>query len=238
MLYWQDSYAKTFHGLVLRIEPDEKGHAYLILDKTIFHPKSGGQPSDRGRINGPDFQAEVKKAMMNSGVAIHWAKVKNGELKPGEVSGEIDWDWRYLLMRRHTGGHLLDHCLTLMIGKAVETTDSWLGDECYVGYRGEIPSNDLLQESEKIANQMITRGAAVNIENITYDQLIEKAPDAPNIYRLPRLDSYRIVRIEGCKPIPCGGTHVHDISEIGELRLKSMKPSELGFRVYYDVEYS
>jgi alanyl-tRNA synthetase len=235
LIYWQDSYAKAFQASLIRSVPDEKGRSYLILDRTVFHPKSGGQPSDKGRIYGSGFEIEVKKAMLSDAVVIHYGKVKNGVPKNEVVTCEIDWHWRYLLMRRHTGGHLFDHCLAQTTGKRVETTDSWLGDDCYVGYRGEIPSNDLIKGSEKMANEMIRQGAPVHVEIILYDQLIREVPDAPNVFRLPKLDRYRIVQIEGCKPIPCGGTHIRNIAEIGVLQVKSFKPSELGFRVYYDV---
>jgi alanyl-tRNA synthetase len=140
LIYWQDSYAKTFQASILRSVPAEKGHIYLILDKTIFHPKSGGQPSDRGRIYGSGFEVDVKKTMLLDEVAIHYGKIKNGAPKNELVTCEIDWSWRYLLMRRHTGTHLFDHCLAQTTGIRVETTDSWLGDECYVGYRGQICS--------------------------------------------------------------------------------------------------
>jgi len=235
ILYWQDSYAKTFQGSMLRLEPDDKGHAYIILDRTVFHPKSGGQPSDKGKIIGMDFELEVKKAMLNGGIVIHWAKVRNGEPKLSQVVGEVNWDLRYLLMRRHTAAHLYDHCLANATGKRVETTDSWLGDECYVGYKGKVPSTNQLQEAEKMANRMIKAGASVHVSTISHDELIRSVPDAPNIFRLPRFDSYRIVEIEDCKPIPCGGTHLRNISEIGKFTLKSAETSDLGFRVHYDV---
>ncbi|MDH5770633.1 MAG: alanine--tRNA ligase-related protein, partial [Candidatus Bathyarchaeota archaeon] len=124
LLYWADPYLKTLQAKILSLEPDKKHNVYVVLDKTIFHPKSGGQPSDRGLITGSDFEVKVKKAMLVNGVIVHWGKILEGEPKGGRVGGEIDWDWRYLLMRRHTAGHLYDHCLTQVTGKRVETTDS------------------------------------------------------------------------------------------------------------------
>ena len=40
---------------------------YLILDKTIFYPEGGGQPSDFGEINGK----KIKKVLKISGVVLH-----------------------------------------------------------------------------------------------------------------------------------------------------------------------
>jgi len=236
LLYWGDAYLKAFEANIVRLEPDEKKHFYMILDRTIFHPKSGGQPSDRGVIQGNGFKIEVKKAMLAGSVVVHWGKLLEGSPNIGKVNGGIDWDWRYLLMRRHTAGHLLDHCLAVVTGKRVETTDSWLADECYVGYKGEPPSIEELKKIEETENKLIEQGAAVKIETVSYEELKERAPEAPNIYRLPTLESFRIVTIEGCEPIPCGGTHLKNISEIGRFILENAAKTSLGFNVYYDVQ--
>lgn len=235
ILYWADPYLKAFQTKTLNLVPDKKHCVYIVLDRTIFHPKSGGQPSDRGPIVGSDFKVKVKKAMLVNGVIVHWGKILEGEPKGGRVEGEIDWDWRYLLMRRHTAGHLYDHCLTQVTGKRVETTDSWLGDPCYVGYKGKKPSTDELKKAEDLENQIIAKGATVKSDMISYEELLKIAPEAPNIYRLPKLDSFRIVTIEGCEPIPCGGTHLRNVNEIGRFKLKDVLKREDGFKIYYDV---
>lgn len=236
VLYWDDAYLKVFEANIVRLEPDEKKHFYAILDRTAFHPKSGGQPSDRGIMQGEGFKIEVKKAMLAGSIIVHWGKLLEGSPNAGKVKGEIDWVWRYLLMRRHTAGHLLDHCLAIVTGKRVETTDSWLGDECYVGYKGEPPSIEHSKKVEELENRLIEQCASVKVETISYEDLKERAPEAPNIYRLPMLESFRIVTIEGCEPIPCGGTHIKKISEIRRFTLKNVVKTDLGFNVYYDVQ--
>jgi len=236
LLYWGDAYLRAFEANIVRLEPDEKKHFYVILDRTAFHPKSGGQPSDKGVIEGESFKIEVKKAMLAGSVIVHWGRLLEGSPNVGKVKAEIDWVWRYLLMRRHTAGHLLDHCLATVTSRRVETTDSWLGDECYVGYTGEPPSIEDLKKAEELENSLIGQGAAVKIEKVSYEELKERAPEAPNIYRLPTLESFRIVEIEGCEPIPCGGTHLRNISEIGRFTLKNAIKTALGFNVCYDVQ--
>jgi alanyl-tRNA synthetase len=177
--------------------------------------------------------------MLMDGVIIHWGRILEGKADAiGEerITGEIQWNPRYQYMKRHTAGHLLDHCLTTLIGKPVETTDSWLGDQCYVGYNGEAPAIDELRETEALENQIIARGGKVNIETIPHEELLRRAPNAPNIYRLPRLKDYRIVTIEGCNPIPCAGTHLRDIKEIGCFSIKRLERLASSFRVYYEVQ--
>ncbi|MEM2904117.1 MAG: alanyl-tRNA editing protein [Candidatus Bathyarchaeia archaeon] len=236
LLYWEDSYLRGFKGLILKAEPDEKRFYYLVLDRTAFHPKIGGQPSDRGVIQAPGFRLEVRKVMQVKDVLVHWGRAAEGGPPAGQVQGEIDWAWRYLLMRRHTAGHLLDHCLGVAVGRNMETLGSWLGEGCYVEYRGALPHTSLLREAEELERRMIAEGAEVTAELISKEELLKRAPEAPNIYRLPPLETYRIVTIRGCLPIPCSGTHLKNISEIGGFHIGTAKPVQEGFRVYYDVE--
>lgn len=234
--YWSDPYMKHFRAHTLSFLAEKKRKVYIILDKTIFHPKSGGQPSDRGFIYGSDFKVNIKKAMLVKGVVVHWGKILEGEPSNTMVNGEIDWNWRLLLMRRHTAGHLYDHCLTKVTSDHVETTDSWLGDPCFVGYRGKKPTFEELKKAESLENQMILKEGKVKSEVISYRELLDRAPEAPNIFRLPKLESFRIVTIEGCEPIPCGGTHLKNIKEIGRFKINEAVEVEDGFRVYYDIE--
>lgn len=236
LLYLKDSYAKTFQGRVLRVEWEGKKNMYLVLDKTIFHPKGGGQPTDKGRISDQNCEVNVKKALYVGGIVVHWGRLLQGRISEETVLGEIDWERRYLYMKRHTAGHLLDHCLTVLTGRPVETTESWLENPCYVGYAGSPPSASYFESAEEMANEMISKDAAVNIEDISYKGLLEVAPNAPNIYRLPALETYRIVTIEGCTPIPCAGTHLKNIGEIDRLTVEKIEAQGSDFRVYYDVQ--
>ena len=178
-LYLSDSYLTDFIATTLRAELEGTRNIYLILDATAFHPKSGGQPSDTGFLSGRGFEVHVKKAMILRNIVVHWGTAE-GKLV-ASVSGKIDWKPRYLYMRRHTGGHLLDHCLNEVTGKWVETTDSWLGEGCYVAYKGNAPSEDTILKAVDLENEMIQRGGVVHIDEVTWDRLLQMAPNAPNL---------------------------------------------------------
>ena len=47
-LYYFDCYMKEFSARVVRTEPEPRGGVRVYLDRTVFYPASGGQPSDRG----------------------------------------------------------------------------------------------------------------------------------------------------------------------------------------------
>ena len=221
---------------IIKIIPEKRTHVYLILDRTIFHPKGGGQPSDRGTIRSDNFELDVKKALYNQGVVVHWAKIISGEPLVGLVTCEIDWPFRQLVMRRHTAAHLLDHCLALETSRRVETTDSWLDEPCYVGYDGNAPNEDTLRRVETHANRMVSHGGEVKIDYLTAEQGRALLQEAPNFERLPELDEIRTVTISGCAPIPCGGTHVADIAQIGQISIIRAEPMpNLTFRLHFSV---
>lgn len=235
LLYWFDSYLRTFNAKALKIHREGKRNVYVILDRTAFHPKSGGQPSDTGTLSSDDFTIQIRKIMQIQNLTVHWGKILEGIPETRNIIGEIDWNQRYQYMKRHTAGHLLDHCLSTTLGYHVKTTDSWLGDPCYVGYEGKAPHENVLLKTQQMENYMIKRGGEVNIEIIPRDGLLARAPEAPNIYRLPQLEDYRIVTIEGCDPIPCGGCHIKNITEISSFNILNVTSMEESFRVYYEV---
>jgi len=218
---------------ITRIVPDKGQHCYLILDKTIFHPKGGGQPSDKGIVRSPEFEANVKKAIAHHDVIIHWVKIVRGKPNIGLVECELDWPYRHMIMRKHSAAHLLDHCLAKTTKRIVRTTDSWLGDDSYVGYDGLLPGSSELSQIEALANEIIRNGAEITISHVSRQEASTLA-DAPNFERLPDLNTIRIVKIEGCSPIPCGGTHVSNVSQIGQLSLLgTVRTSKTGFRIYF-----
>ncbi|WXG43538.1 MAG: alanyl-tRNA editing protein [Promethearchaeati archaeon SRVP18_Atabeyarchaeia-1] len=242
LVYWRDSYVKSFEAEVLRVVPDGKKKAYLILGKTIFHYKGGGQPSDSGNLmttSGTSFS--VKKVMAANEVVVHYGFIDEGgldQLNTGtRVKGEINWSDRYSAMRKHTAGHLLDHCLDTATGRSPRTIDSWLGDPSYVTYAGQMPSPVEIDKAIGLEIESIKRGLPVRIDFVSYEEMLRVAADAPNIARLPQSDLMRIVTIEGCKPIPCGGTHVSNTREIGRFELRKFEVVDDGrsFRVYYNL---
>ncbi len=235
LLYLSDSYLRSCKAQILKAAVEKKKRVYMILDQTIFHPKGGGQPSDRGTLQTASCKVDIQKAMFQQGIVIHFGKVLQGTIDDGLVVEDIDWSKRYLFMKRHTAGHLLDHCLTHITGTPVVTTDSWLGEACYVGYQGSAPSRSQIVEATTLANNLIQEGRPVTIDTVNTQELLRRAPDAPNIYRLPDLDAYRIVTIHGGSSIPCAGTHIHDIQEIDSVTVSKIEQLDSGFRLYYDV---
>lgn len=233
-VYLDDSYLQSLEVNVVKVT-QEKKDAYVILDSTIFHPKSGGQPSDVGVIGGSGYRVQVKRAMLQGEWIIHFGKV-DGTVSTGPAKCRIDWANRFLLMRRHTAAHLLDHCLATCTGSRVETTDSWLGDDPFVGYGGNAPLNLDLKRVQELGNQFIEQELNVVIVTLNRADAERLIAGAPNVTRLPKKEKLRIVTIHGQIPIPCGGNHVRNLKEIGTLEITRTEPVETGFRIHYQVK--
>ncbi len=59
---------------------------FILLDRTIFHPQGGGQPSDQGVLRVADLEIPihlVKKVGELSGFQLTKCKVKGKTLKVG-----------------------------------------------------------------------------------------------------------------------------------------------------------
>jgi Ser-tRNA(Ala) deacylase AlaX len=239
-IFWQDSYKTTGESKILRTAADEKKHYYIVLDETIFCPKGGGQPSDKGAISASGFKLQSKKVMQSGGVIVHWGKLLEGAALRNDANFtancEIDWDWRFLMMRRHSSAHLLDHCLAKAMGRDVDASNSWLGEPCYVAYHGHPPDQAELKSAEKIENQIISEGRTIRTEQVSMEEVKNRFQNEPGILQgMPKLEKIRLVTIDGCRPIACGGTHLRNVHEARGLRVDRVESHGDEFRVYFDV---
>src|SRR3954454_7057666 len=83
----------------------------VVLDRTVFYPGGGGQPSDRGLIlRSSDGRSwTVRAARKLDGEIVHELEPDDGDPpKVGDVvRADLDWARRIALMRTHTALHAL-----------------------------------------------------------------------------------------------------------------------------------
>jgi len=96
LVYLREMRTSHDEATVVKVVPEKQTQAYLLLDRTIFHPKGGGQPSDRGVIRTSEFEVSVKKALYYRGIVVHWGKILRGTPNVGAATCEIDWPFRPL----------------------------------------------------------------------------------------------------------------------------------------------
>ncbi|MCS7385170.1 MAG: alanine--tRNA ligase-related protein [archaeon GB-1867-005] len=236
-LYLEDSYLKCCESRVLKVIRDRGSRAYVVLDRSVFHPRGGGQPSDVGVIRCGSLVFMVRKVLNVNGVLAHYGKFVDGQFAENcLVQCEVDWGFRFKVMKLHTTGHILDYALRVVYGEVVDTLAAFHGPpKAYTIYAARVPSNNEVKLIEKIANEIVSENRPVKIIFVNRDELLRITFNAPNLGRLPKSDLYRVVVIEGVNGIPCTGTHIRMTGEIERIKIVDVEEVEGGFKLYYDV---
>ena len=92
-----DCYLKEFETLVESVKDD----TFVVLDKTLFYPNSGGQPHDTGILIKSGQEFPVVYAGKFGDVISHEVSLP-GLVQGDKVKGVINWNRRYLFMKYHT----------------------------------------------------------------------------------------------------------------------------------------
>ncbi len=115
-LYLNDAYLKEMDAVIAEIdkESDQQQRWMIVLDKTIFYPRGGGQSTDQGILSTDNWKGKVCQVLLKDGKTIHYVE---GEQPPPVgtlLKGTLDWNRRYLNMRLHSAGHVVDFALYLL----------------------------------------------------------------------------------------------------------------------------
>jgi phenylalanyl-tRNA synthetase alpha chain len=232
-LYLTDSYKKTCKSTVLDVFK-EGNQDVVILDKTVFYPFGGGQPSDQGIIESKSSEFQVDQVLIKEGRIKHLGKL-NGKLKSGDkVECAIDWKRRYSNMRVHSAGHVLHEAVKLIFPEIVPIEGEH-GKKSYIKYKGNI--EDL---SENIifskANELVKKSLPIYTEFVDLEELKRRSPWVPE--HLPTNKPLRIMWIGDFAPIPDGGTQVANTSEILSFTSIQIVTDSGETYVHYKIEQS
>ncbi|MDP8249712.1 alanyl-tRNA editing protein [Pseudochrobactrum saccharolyticum] len=217
-LFRENAYLKATPAKVIGLT-DEGG---VILDQTVFYATSGGQPGDSGLLRRADGSVIQIATTVNGATKNDFIHVPaEGETLPqlGEdLIAEIDWERRFKLMQMHTACHLLSViCPFPVTGASVNIDDSRIDFD--------MQGNDLTKEqvSEKLM-EMVNAASPVTTNWISDEELAAN-PDlvkSKNVRPPVGQGRIRLVLIGDNGSVdsqPCGGTHVANTSEIGEIHI-------------------
>ncbi|MBI3956270.1 phenylalanine--tRNA ligase subunit alpha [Candidatus Gottesmanbacteria bacterium] len=230
LIYMTDSYKQELMARVVSCV--QKGNWWeIVLDKTIFYPQGGGQPSDKGTIKGKHGTATVKHVRMQDDEVVHECSIE-GTIEIGKfVECTIDWNTRYQNMRVHSAGHVVHEAVRL-VAPYLDPIKGEHGKTAYIQYQGSLPI-DKKTRIEQQANDLINQNLHLKTEFVTLDELKARASYIPE--HLPKHKPLRILSIGEYPPIPDGGTQVKTTNEIGEITIPSIDNTVDQVRVYYTV---
>jgi misacylated tRNA(Ala) deacylase len=191
----------------------------IVLDRTVFYARSGGQPGDIGVLRWDGQETAVADTIKGEGETIVHVPAPGAPLPPAgaTVEAEIDWDRRHKLMRMHTAMHLL---CSLIKGAAV-TGGSVGADRSRLDF--DLPNPPPKEEIEAGLNALVEADHPVRIEWVE-EAVLDTNPDLVRTMSVapPRgTGRLRLMRIGTDGALvdlqPCGGTHVARTGEIGRL---------------------
>lgn len=205
-LYLEDPYQIEFEAHVVEKVIWEKKPA-LVLDQTCFYPESGGQPCDKGVING----IEIIKVLEDEARIIHLIAE---DISFDKVTGKVEWQTRFDHMQQHSGQHILSQSFHEFLG--AETLAFHLG-EAFSTLEMDLRkiSEEEIESIEKRANEIVYEDREIKCYFIP-EEKIESVP----LRRPPKKKGLiRVVEVSDFDFSACGGTHVRRTGEIGLIKI-------------------
>jgi len=192
---------------------------YLILDKTAFYPRGGGQEPDFGSIE----DIRIIDVIKQNNIVLHKMQTSSKDhfVENKVVHGIIDNTRRRSITKNHSATHILNSAARNSLGSWL-WQNSAFKDEHYA--RLDITHHSALTKEqikkiEKTANEVVQKNLPILIN-------IHERSDAESRYTfriyqggaVPS-NNVRIVNIDGWDVEACGGTHVNKTGEIGLIKI-------------------
>ncbi len=191
----------------------------LVLDRTVFYARGGGQPGDIGVLRGDFGELAVTDTFRLKGTPVH--QYEGPAPRVGApVEAEIDWARRYLLMRTHTALHALTAIVYKDFGAKVTGGDMKPG-VARMDFELDSISREFGEMVERKLNEALQRDHETAVRFMDRAQAMAD-PDLirTKVNLLPEfIDPIRVIDIVGLDKQADGGTHVRSTSEVGAIRV-------------------
>jgi len=216
-IFREEPYRRETPATVVRA--DEGG---IVLDRTVFYPRGGGQAGDAGEIVRGDGGIIAVVDTVKGGAPDEILHIPAPDCMPavlslvaGEpVTARIDWERRHRHMRFHTATHLLCAIVPHQTNGCSITSE-------YARLDFDMVEPLDREHLERELAKLVGGGHDVRTVWIT-DEELDAKPDLVRTMSVkpPRgVGKIRLLEIDGVDLQPCGGTHVANTREIGALKI-------------------
>lgn len=222
-LYQTDSYLRRVTTRVLECRPAGEGFEVRLAD-ALLYPGGGGQPADRGTVDGLEV-IDVRADDEDGQVVVLPRDVV------GEVEVVLDWPRRYDLMQQHTAQHVI----TTVAGDELGLTTTAFhigGTVCDIEFDARTVEPEVLVALEERVNQHVRAMRPVSVEWAAPEE-VERGRVRSRLLPEDVAGPLRIVIIEGLDRNTCGGTHVANTAELQLVKLVGTERLTRSFRVFY-----
>ncbi|MFQ6608701.1 MAG: alanine--tRNA ligase [Fidelibacterota bacterium] len=229
-------YDQISSAVKIRRYQKENDTYFIVLDKTPFYAKQGGQVGDTGVITGKDFRLRVIDTVKAEDSYVHLAEmIEGGNITASEVTVEVDNERRDSIRKNHTATHLLHKALKIVLGDHVHQAGSLVGPDYLrfdlTHYEKVLP--DQLTEIEEIVNNQILLNIPLNVTLKGFEEARSEGAEA--IFEEKYGDTVRMITIGDFSKELCGGTHVTRTGDIGFFKITDESSLSSGVRRLFAV---
>ena len=214
LLFYGDD-PREFSAKVLKVFDN-----FVVLDKTGFYARGGGQEPDHGKIG----ECDIVDITKHGNIVVHEIK---GEIpKEGEtVSCVVDSTRRDGITKNHTSTHIINTSARSVLGSWVWQHSAFKEADharLDITHHSALTDEDVLK-IEQAANGIIESAIPVKIEN--FDRGTAEQKYGFRIYQggVVPVKSVRIVSIGDLDIEACGGTHVANTSDVEQIKITRTK---------------
>lgn len=233
LVYLGDTYLYEHDANVSHFGVDEKG-SYCVLNETIFYPQGGGQASDQGTLSVNGNASLITFVGYIDGEVRHYGDFSTILGSEGKsVHLKIDKERRILNSKAHTAGHLIQ-CVVEEINNKLKAVKGYhFPDGSYVEFIGDsdIDPETQLEKINENLKKMIGDATPNRISMVSREELLKLCPDLP--YEIPENKPTRVMAIGNFVPVPCGGTHLASMGELGSVTVTKIKKKKDRTKVSY-----
>jgi misacylated tRNA(Ala) deacylase len=224
-----DAYAPSVDARVIEVV-----NGGVVLDRTVFYPRGGGQPGDTGELRPVAGESvRVTDTVKRDRRIVHMVDDSSSDvLRAGDtVEAVIDWDRRHLLMRTHTALHSLTAVVLREYGAKVTGGNMEPGvarmdfelDPIPEGWAPNVERrlNAALAEDHPVQILFLPRAEALQDPDLIRTK-VNLIPES--------VDQIRVVDIVGLDRQADGGTHVRSTAEVGHVRVVKTESKGKAFK--------
>jgi alanyl-tRNA synthetase len=212
LLYYEDDADFDFTARVLKVFPGNN----VVLNRTVFYPRGGGQEPDRGTIGG----AKVLDVERYGDIVIH--RLEGKAPRAGTLlECHVDGRRRTRITQIHTATHILNGSSRQVLGPWV-WQHSAFKEEDYgridITHFSHLTGPEV-QKIEDLANQVVRRNLTIKNNFMPRQEAEEKYGFRLYQGGVVPSSSVRVVDIGGWDIEACGGTHTRTTGEVGFVKI-------------------
>jgi len=210
--YYEEGAPMDFTAKVLRVFEGK----FVVLNRTVFYPRGGGQEPDRGTIGG-SMVVDIEKY---GDVVIH--KVEGEVPKTGaQVKCHVDARRRRRVTQIHTATHIINGSSRQVLGpwvwqhSAFKEEDYGRIDITHFAHLTEAE----VQKVEDLANEIVRKD--LRVKNTFMPRHVAEKKYGFRLYQggVVAGKLVRVVDIGGWDIEACGGTHSRTTGEVGLIKI-------------------